>query len=372
VIIKSLGKINLDGFGPKMSALGQSLQAGVWDKPQPDIAKSHPQMAGSAAQQADATLQQILHFDYADFPPSPRKASRFLREELHYQILLQYTDDNKYDDWGFGNCRKEIENFLSWEIEKSDHAYIREDEDSELLSAMERVLDPKPEGRNYQVSVVLKALELRAKIQSSFFSVFMFLTDICLVTFEGLKEPMDPSYSSDLDVQLVAASLGCFENIRKMENDWEETFNFNVFFNSMTGYRTPANWLATLIVRGAVVQDLHGIMDKIELLGEFGVLGREKLQKLWSKNKKLVRNHRAGAIKPPAVNQSPVVAFWLPYNLGEKISMEEIYKAFDEDFFIPFEDLFFRFFSLPNDPNLKNELRSAKALSREIKDGMEF
>lgn len=65
----------------------------------------------------------------------------------------------------------------------------------------------------------------------------------------------------------------------------------------------------------------------------------------------------------------PVVAFWLPHNLGQDITPEMLYENFDEEVFIPLEDLFFRFFGLKCDSKTTYELCSAKFLKKELTDG---
>jgi len=299
-------------------------------------------------------------------PIPPKKTSRFHRQELDFQVLLQVYAETIGEYWGFGNCREEIEAFLASEIKKSDHGHAGEVSDSELLTETEIVLDPKPTGQNYKVSTVLKNLELRGKIQSGFFSVFMHLNSSRLVTLEGLQQPMNSSQSHDDDVRNVARALCCFDKVDKVGDGrwWREMWGgVNTFFNSMEGYIAPINWLATLIVRGAVVTDLHAILGNIEVFGEFGILDWEELQVFWPKDRKLEWNPGADIVEPRTGNRdSPVVAFWLPYNIDERVSVEAIYKAFDEEIFIPLEDLFFRFFGLAIDPSLPNEMRPALLL----------
>ncbi|PMD35137.1 hypothetical protein L207DRAFT_637535 [Hyaloscypha variabilis F] len=370
VIIKSLGKINMDGLGPSIYTLGENLRVGVWDKPQPEEAKSLLQMTGSSAQEADMKLQQILHFDYVDFPRNPRRASRFLRQELQYQVVLQASDD--IDDWGFGQCRQDIETLFQWEISKSDTAHASSPGDAELYMVMARAMDSKLKGRRFKISQILKALEIRAKIQSSFFSVFMFLNDLCLVSFEGLRTPMQLAYASqDDDIRLVMGVLLCFEGIQKFTRHWKVTFSgLEMFLVGPDGYTTPLLWLATLIVRGAIVEDLYALMARIEVLGEFGKFNGDKAMQIWPRTRKLVQNIYAGLCLPKSgKNDLPVVAFWLPHNFGQVIKVEALYENFDERVYIRLEDIFFRFFGLENDPTLPNEWLSAKFLKQELTDG---
>jgi len=106
-------------------------------------------------------------------------------------------------------------------------------------------------------------------------------------------------------------------------------------------------------------------MDRIEVLGEFGVLNRQALERIWPKDRKLVRHLDTGLSRSPTGDHdSPVIAFWLPCNLGQKINVEVIYKVFDKGVFVPLEDLFFRFFGLKNDSSLPNEMLFAPFLQK--------
>jgi len=371
VIIKSLGKLNLDGIGPKLATLGQDLTANVHTNPEPDQAKSNPQMDGDTARQASLNLQQVLHFDYVDFPRDPTPSSRFLRQESKYQIVLQQSTDD-IDEWGFGNCHRDVEDLFKAEVQKSDdgHAYLQGD--AELWARMSRVLNQNQKGPRSKIGDILKALELRARIQSSFFAVFLYLNDLCLVTFEGLQSPIAlDGRNDDKDIASLVAVLGCFSEIKKYAGrDWADSFGFDTFFEEVPGYTTPLWWLATLIVRGAVVKDFDLILERIEGLAEFGSLDRQKAERLWPKEKKLVRNLSAGLAKPSTGNRdSSVVAFWLPHNLGPELTLEIIYQSFDRKHFIPMEQLFFRFFNIPEDETSPHEQLSASFLEKMIGEG---
>lgn len=241
------------------------------------------------------------------------------------------TDINDpINDWGSGNCRQENRGHSQVEILRSSDAYAREASDAYLWLAMQKILDPQTHSavvRDYKPAHVMKALKLRARIQSSFFNVYMHLYDMSLLTFDGLKEPMDPSMASDKD-------LSCFQKVGgAIERDWESSLEgkFDPFLNPMDCYKAPVNWLASLIVRGTAVKNLHAMMDSIESCGEFGVLDREKLAKVWPTTKLLEKNLDAGIVPMrTGRSDSRVVAFWLPHNLGCEIPIESmaLYRYF--------------------------------------------
>lgn len=170
-----------------------------------------------------------------DFPRTKERANRFLRKELQYEVLLQ-VDTYDIDDWGFENCREEVETLFKREIQKSDHGHAYNGGDSELLSAMERVIDPKIQGIRWKVPTIMKALELRAKIQSAFFTVFMHLTNLCLVSYEGLRTPMRLSHATNDDIGSLMGCLNCFTGIREFTQEWAENFtSFETFFYGLDG-----------------------------------------------------------------------------------------------------------------------------------------
>lgn len=87
---------------------------------------------------------------------------------------------------------------------------------------------------------------------------------------------------------------------------------------------------------------MHDLLDRIETLGEFGTLKRDLVLKIWSSTQRLMKDPNAGSCKALTGNHDwPVVAFWLPHDLGRNITPEMLYEKFDEEVFIPLEDLFF-------------------------------
>lgn len=160
-----------------------------------------------------------------DFPSTTERANRFLRNELQYQVFI-HVDSYDTDDWGFENCREQVETLFKREIQKSDHGHAYNGGDSELLSAMERVIDPKIQGIRWKVPTIMKALELRGKIQSAFFSVFMHLNNLCLVSYEGLRTPMRLSHATNDDIGSLMGCLNCFTGIREFTHEWAENFTF--------------------------------------------------------------------------------------------------------------------------------------------------
>jgi hypothetical protein len=247
--------------------------------------------------------------------------------------------------------------------------------DAYLHKAMEWTLKGKPQAHHERLAAIMKALWLRAKIQSSFFSVLMLLNRSGLVSLEGLEKPMNLGRIEDETVMRVYAALYNFEKLKEIGDDWRNTFPnheaLDDWFTPMAGYLTPLDWLATLIVCGALITDFRVILDKIEDFEEFGALDRPRLEnyivKYCLEVKELVRNSNAnisynGAEPRPRDVDGAVVAFWLPYDLGANVTAETAYRDFDDKVFILLEDLFFRFFGLDKNSKLPNEMLPASML----------
>lgn len=362
VIIKSLGKIKLDRLGPTMTELSTILEDGVKNKPIGD-AQSTPQLAGSSSENAEVHLQKLLHLDYVDCPLDPTRAKRFLRKESDFAAMTKATPEN-VDEWGFGGFHGgDVKKFFEYELSKTKTQYLTM-ADQDLHTVMECAVNPELPGEHAQIPEILRAIALRAKIQSSFFTVFMFLEDQCLVSARGLQEPMELVTCADDEVRDVINALSSFELIQKLENN---KFDFPTFFYA-SGYLQPSQWLATLIVRGAIVKDFWAIIDRISSFGEFGELDESILRKYWKENRPIKVNPEAGLVQRKPFGQSPILCFWLPYSMGPIINFQDLYRRFDVENFIPIEDLFFKYFSLPVSPSLPYEELPPSFIVNQMKD----
>lgn len=183
----------------------------------------------------------------------------------------------------------------------------------------------------------------------------------------------------DQAVKSVWGALSYFERMREIGSYWTEHFpdleTLDPWFTPLQGLPSPNKWLATLIVRGALVTDVRIVMEKIEDIGEFGSLNGQGLEKYIEK--RFPETKKFELVRDPTANlscrdlepdkrdyNSPVVAFWLPYDLGPNITAEDAYKDFDDKVFIPLEDLFFRFFGLAKNLKRPNEMLPASLLQQ--------
>jgi len=299
---------------------------------------------------------------------------RFRRQEWDYSLLNKINEKN-IGKWGVENCREEIKRLFERELSKSDFGRMYHEGDDFLYGAMNCTTQGIPEDQDSRLAAIMKCLWLRAKIQSSFLSVLMDLNRSGVVSLEGLEKPMKLWRITDKTVKKVRGALFNFERICEIGPNWITKFphfgDLNGWFSDEIGYAAPMCWLATVIVRGALTTDLDVIMHRIEEFGEFGALNRQKLERYIEKYrpevKGIVRNPNAnlssGDLEPgKRHHDSLVMAFWLPYDMGLNITAEDACRAFDDEVFIPLEDLCFRFFGLPKDLNLAPEMLPASLL----------
>ncbi|KAK0117820.1 hypothetical protein ONS95_012145 [Cadophora gregata] len=356
VIIKSLGRINFDRLGPSMGELQQNFHEGVKVKPEPFAAKSTPSFAGSAAkkEEAEIALQKIIHLDYFDFPPDPKRAARYLRQESDMQVV-QAADGNNVDDWGFGG---DVLDFFATEISKVDESFLSHD-DAELHARVQRVLDQTKSGEKATKTEILQAIMFRGKMQSACFSVFMFLQDHCFVTMKGLEKPMNLSSLQDDEIREVSDALSCFELLSDRN---EYSFITYCTFN----YLPPIIWLSTLIVRGALVRDLWTLFDRMSCMGELGPLDIERLPKVWPETRMIKVDEQAGLVNPLATGNGQPFSFWLPHSMGKNIDLHQVYKYFDADNFMAFEKLYFNYFRLPVDDPKSRERQCSCYIAQQL------
>ncbi|KUJ19591.1 uncharacterized protein LY89DRAFT_717064 [Mollisia scopiformis] len=163
-------------------------------------------------------LQLVLeHSNLANMP-------LISRQEAPQSIFhtLDGADPEDVDEFGFGGDARE---FIERELAKTHESCVSP-ADEPLHSAAEALLQATPHRPDFSMATVLRAIGLRAKIQSMVFSVFMFLQDVCLVGMDGLIQPMELTNCKHDEIRLVMQALQCFEKIRVM--DEPDTYRYKL------------------------------------------------------------------------------------------------------------------------------------------------
>ena len=81
------------------------------------------------------------------------------------------------------------------------------------------------------------------------------------------------------------------------------------------------------------MQDLWVLLDRIEGFGELGVLGREELEEVWSRSRRLRVDEMVNRFLFESEREKkPAIAFWLPREGGQNFGLGEVCGRFDETF----------------------------------------
>jgi hypothetical protein len=235
-----------------------------------------------------------------------------------------------------------------------------------LREAVEKAMDPSLPFRAVPIASIMRAIEFRAKVQSVAWAIAYRLQDLIFITMDGVSEPMGlVEWDQNSDILAVAHALACFEFFRTAsDGTLAKSYGVNPMVHPSGGYTQVLIWLATLIVRGAVVTDLRTILSWMSCFGELGELDEDALNKCWPEGRKLRVNSKAGQQPQRAVN---VFCFWLPHGEGPTITLEWMRKKF-EMHLQQFESLFFRYFKLEENSDMPAELLSASYLAANITD----
>lgn len=138
------------------------------------------------------------------------------------------------------------------------------------------------------------------------------------------------------------------------------------------GYQEPNNWLALMIVRGTLINDLHYILQRIAMLddvslGNRPLINRTELLEIWPISRPLHRNPTACSIEPRGPGQSPTFCFWLPIGIAVN-SIDEIYHRFDNEVFFKVEELAFNYFRIACPDNAPYKHQPANRIAAKIRN----
>jgi len=185
---------------------------------------------------------------------------------------------------------------------------------------------------------LFEGLIWRFRIQKTYLEIFMVLHDEGMVSLDGLKAPMDLTTYRDEEVLAVANALKAFPYVRNAIDRPPK------YTQMTTAYETPQRWLAVLIVRGARDHFEH-IVNKISDVGlltglAYGGLYSETgfqdaqidnavVRQAWPSGRVLMRDPAANMVREGLRTE---FCFWLPCEMGEGVTIEEVYDRFFDEY----------------------------------------
>jgi hypothetical protein len=120
-----------------------------------------------------------------------------------------------------------------------------------------------------------------------------------------------------------------------------------------------------MIVRGALTDGFHLILDRIKSLDELGELDMKWVEEWWPKGKKPIADPNTAVVPRGPEGQAKVFAFWLPHGLGPDYDIHEVCRKFHKDFAMV-ENLLFGYFKLPIRADLPPEKVPCSYLDRKV------
>lgn len=267
----------------------------------------------------------VLHQDYVDLPTNAVYNARHLRQEPDFSALnvtALHIDELHIDD---------IDEATFLEAKKIDHNHIQQVGD-------EYPHDDGPlcdfgypqDSEDIAIPPRLLGIWFRYRIQSVIFESFMSLYENSYIDLSGLVGEVDLS-AYDWEAQKIGVVLQhSFPFANEMMGsppDWAKvTFD----------YSSPLIWLATMIVRSTLVDQLESIVEHLHTKGHLGTFSPDTFRAEWHEGRKLARRPEAGTLDPniPFKDRKTqgYVAWVLPMGFEDVPSREEVYSYFNEPF----------------------------------------
>jgi hypothetical protein len=199
----------------------------------------------------------------------------------------------------------------------------------------------------------------------------MFMQNQGLINMDGLAAPLELMNMIDEQIADVTRTLSCFEFMKQLDRGQIPTGpESSIKWKSMGNYIAPLIWLATMIVRGAIVDDLGKMFAHIVPFGEFGQVDWTEFRTLWPEGRVLTKNPKAGLIEQRGPGESQACCFWLPHNMGTVEDLFTVYAAFDLQFGA-LESLFWHYFKLPRGRDTPPHMNPAAFLQEHVME-LEF
>ena len=294
-------------------------------------------------------LELILNLEYAKISRNPTDSSRYARLESDTTImqdmlsklslgLVNANEDDTIVDIDEGTFGSTVKNYLTT-IGRAVDVY-------EVVTCDRNIFGKIEDGFTEPLmkAQCLVEVTFRIRAQSTAFEVLMMLQEHSFVKIDALANPADLRLHT-VEVWDVMLALNTFDFFVKTKPLKGALYPF---------YEEPVMWLATMIVRGAIVEDLDIITNFIWFSGVLGAFDPEAYRSYWPAGRRL-------KVDPEAltVMETPrcFVAFILPVGMGKHVDRLSIYEHVNEAV-EQTESLFQNYFRLTPD-----QFRPAKWIS---------
>ena len=267
-------------------------------------------------------LELILNLEYAKISRNSTDSSRYawlesgttIAQDMLSKLSLNLVNVNEditmadIDERTFGST---VKNYLTT-IGRAVDAYEVVTYDRNIFGKIEDgFTEPLMKAQCF-VEVTF-----RIRAQSTAFEVLMMLQEHRFVKFDALAKPADLRLNTD-EVWDVMLALNTFEFFVKTKPLKGASHPF---------YEEPVMWLATMIVRGAIVEDLDIITNFIWFSGILGAFDPEAYRSYWPAGRRL-------KVDPEVltVMETPrcFVAFILPVGMGKHVNRLSVYERVNE------------------------------------------
>ena len=328
-LVKSLGAINWNRLGqPSAQSSGGSIAmaemftrfADATFTTAPELESSHPENYLSSNWTAAEKVKDILHLEYVDFPRNPKGNSRFLRNESAMSDLKDLY--RSLPDTGTGSLSESLVDVVLKDCGNpctDDHT-------------LDENLSYSPKASQHKQGIVEVYWRLRK--QSLVWECFLCLVHHRVIDLSGLKDFLSLHNFNPQDsekVRRLCLALTAFEQFNEMLNPTRQQLDAGV----SRWYMQPLQWFATVILRGALVNNPDFIHEYLNRHGHLGASNSTIWRKYIPENTLIGQMDEAG--KPEILDKIPInlrkkqgsIGFILPMGLGDvAYDLEEVYRIY--------------------------------------------
>jgi hypothetical protein len=255
--------------------------------------------------------------------------SRYLRDEMDTGFIQEAVERNDVNE-SYGDLVDQL-------LKEEYKLFNESEEDNEemgIASCIQRRMRNARDERSDRSSA-LASLMWRLRQQSVAFEAYMALLEEGYVGLSGFQYDVIFQAKDETVWALHMALSRSFEFGRRL--------NHPPIFADCFYYAVPGLWLATMIVRNAVVP-LNMIVDFIDHRGYFGTFDADMFSKCWPERKELETNPNAQTRIPSG--PQGFIGLHLPMGMEFPCKMEDIYYTIDEPL-RRCEEVFARYFRIP-------------------------